>query len=228
VRSSTIEGNARQVNESVYELHKPPSNPSVQIVFFHGLYMGDSPNAHVSTWESEDGSCIWPATWLVEPEEFPTAHVLSISYCGCVGKSSQGSLDMHNIGENLISDLMHANIGQSPHCPVVLVGYCFGGLVIKELCCQMNLRKNLTEHEKEKIKLETFLENLRGIFNYGTPHTGCSFVDKAKFPVESPMLEYFSYLNQGRSRLNHDFNQLYRSSKWLIDGVGESLPAKSV
>jgi triacylglycerol esterase/lipase EstA (alpha/beta hydrolase family) len=116
-----------QINDSVYKLYKPEDTPNVQIVFFHGLQEEDYVDAHLCTWQSEDGSTIWPQTWLVE--DIPRAYILSVSYS--LKHKLDGRLDMLLIVENLLSNLLQDGIGQVPDCPVVLVGHSIGGLVIK-------------------------------------------------------------------------------------------------
>lgn len=42
-----------QVNDSLYELHRPVDDPSMQVVYFHGLPFEDlSEVMHLSTWET--------------------------------------------------------------------------------------------------------------------------------------------------------------------------------
>ncbi|CAM6088866.1 unnamed protein product [Calypogeia fissa] len=208
----------RQVNDSLYELYKPKGTPTVQILFFHGLRSGDLSNAHISTWKSEDDSCIWPQEWL--PEIFPRAHIYTVRY-GEVARI----FDMFRLGENLISDLTEGDIGQITSCPVILVGHSVGGLVIKETCCQAHdrLHSNIAL-SKYKEKLGKFLRNIRGIFYYSTPHHGSSIIAKA---TDGPLFQFFKILNEHVERLNWKFEDLQSIYKWLIFGLGESLPSTS-
>ncbi|CAM6121861.1 unnamed protein product [Calypogeia fissa] len=220
--SSRFKMDAREVNDSLYELYKPEGVPTMQVLFFHGLPFGDSSEAHLSTWESGDGTCIWPKVWLAK--KFPNAHILVVSYAECAKKGSSESFDMRIISENLTTDLMEANIGQAPLCPVILVGHSFGGLVIKELC--MEAQKRLIV-PSDNSKVKRFLDNLSGVFYYSTPHHGSPHIERAKSVLSRPLFEYFTTLSKEASRLNYDFNRLCNSyRKWRIEGLGEQLPVK--
>lgn len=181
--------------------------------------MEDS-DADVRSWKSEDGSVIWPREWLAE--DFPGAHVFTVSY-----NEGLRSLDMFLVGENLTSDMMDGGIGQVPHCPVILVGYCVGGLVIKQICLQS--RKKFHSGETSSIegrKLGMFLDNVRAVFYYGTPHRGSSVIANV---ADGPLFEYFKVLNKNAARLNSDFDNLRASyPMWKVYGLGEVLHTKSV
>jgi len=61
-------------------------------------------------------------------------------------------------------------------CGFVLVGHCFGGLVIKSLVDEANKRvysrpKNPLD-EQSKKRANKFLKNLKGIVFYAVPHAG--------------------------------------------------------
>lgn len=189
----------------------------MQVLFFHGLSSDDLSSAHFLTWKTEDDSCIWPQTWL--PEKFPGAHILTVSY----GELAR-IVDMYVTGENLISDLMQEDIGQE--CPVILVGHCIGGLVIKEICCHAHWKLHSNKpSERQKRQLETFLKNVRGILYYSTPHHGSSVIAKA---IDAPLFKYFKSLYNEAERLNSRFEDLQMSQTWEIYGLGESLETSSV
>jgi hypothetical protein len=220
-----------QLNDSVFELHTPQAAPEFEFVFFHGLYgesfkLKESRDLYLATWESGDGSCIWPQTWLVD--EFPKAQILFVSYRGKIEKWSGGSHDMHIVGENLASDMMQAKIGQTPHCPVILVGHCLGGLVLKQVCLQVSNQRSRMRADGEGAKLEMFLDNVKRIFYYGTPHYGHPLIDKISNVSRDPLLSYIKILSTEGSRLNSEFEQLCRKDDWQYHSLGESLPAKSV
>jgi hypothetical protein len=188
-------------------------------VFFHGLQPGHYSDAHWRAWQSEDGSCIWPNTWLVGSDAVPGAHVLSISYNRGLAKALQGTSDMYIITENLLSDVLEANIGQKKHCPVILVGHCIGGLIIKDLCVRAHARL-YQKPSQFKAKAETFLNNIGGIFYYDTPHQGMSIPKRLEKELPQLLLPYFLNLSKEAARLNHEFNNLDKSSKLLLAGVG--------
>ncbi|CAM6109739.1 unnamed protein product [Calypogeia fissa] len=211
----------RQLNNSLYELHRPLATPRLQVLLFHGFQLGNYEDAHLSTWKSGDGSCIWPQTWLVE--EFPDAHILSVSYHASLMKRRESAnIDLFIIAENIMSDLLQANIGQGVGCQVILVGHSFGGLVIKEVC--------LHAHKKGSVgnsKHESFLKSVKGLFFYSTPHHGIASRLAERFVQQGPLLEYVKTLGNGAARLNYDFDKLLHFfNNWRTGGVGENLPMK--
>ncbi|CAM6098506.1 unnamed protein product [Calypogeia fissa] len=219
--SSSSQISCRPLNDSLYELHRPLGTPRMQLLFFHGFQLGDYEGAHLSTWKSGDGSCIWPQTWLVE--EFPDAHILSVSYHASLMKRRESAnIDLFIIAENILSDLLQANIGQGIGCQVILVGHSFGGLVIKEVC--------LHAHKKGSVgnsQHEIFLKSVKGLFFYATPHHGIASKLSERFVQQGPLLEYVKTLSKGAARLNDDFEKLLKfSNNWRTGGVGENLPMK--
>ncbi|CAM6122503.1 unnamed protein product [Calypogeia fissa] len=224
--SSVFTNPPRKVNESIYEVHKPQSSPKMQLIFFHGLQFLDSHDNHFwTTWKSQDRSCIWPEKWLVE--DFPDAQIFFVSYNASLRERSCHSLDMYSTTENLISDLMEVEeIGQRPNCSVVLVGHCFGGVVIKDLCLKVQSTLDVVKRT-EKVKLQIFLGNIKGIFFYSTPHHGIPLLDKAPHVKDDPLLAYFQTLSNKRERLNFEFSQLRRKfDKWHIHGLGAVKPTR--
>lgn len=93
-----------QINDYVYELYKPANGEqhTLDIVFIHGLQVGDYSEAYWTTWTTDEKhvNC-WPQTWLAQ--EFPTARILSVSYdAGAVRNHRQGRMDMPAIAESLV------------------------------------------------------------------------------------------------------------------------------
>ncbi|CAM6118605.1 unnamed protein product [Calypogeia fissa] len=214
----------KQINDSLYELHRPSGLPSMQILFFHGLPSVESSHVSLSTWECGDGSSnLWPQTWLVE--EFPGAHVFSVEY-NHYSRYKETSID-YLIDENILLDIIEANIGQLPGCPVVLVGHSIGGLVIKSLCVHAH-RVLSVSHSRQNAKIENFVQNIKGIFYYATPHHGMPFLDKAANLLDGQLFQYFKVLTVSAARLSYEFDQLHKLySNWQIAGLGEGLPVKS-
>ncbi|CAM6084057.1 unnamed protein product [Calypogeia fissa] len=217
--SSGIKARTVRLNECVYELYKPLGTPSVQIVFFHGLQDKGSSDVHLSTWQSRDGSCIWPQTWLVD--EFPSAHVLSVSYFRYLGEDAR---DSYSITDILLANLMDAKVGQASDCPVVLVGHSIGGQFIKELCSQAGSLAS----GSGGAQLKNFRTNMRGIFFYATPHRGIQVAEKlGKYLNVTPILmDNFTTWSRHAQRLNQLFEKIYFSREWLLGGLGETLPTK--
>ncbi|CAM6117100.1 unnamed protein product [Calypogeia fissa] len=222
---------ALQLNESLWELYRPQGMPKMQILFFHGFQLGDGDydDAHISTWKCGDNTGIWPQAWL--PKEFPEAHILSVSYNARMKKTStHGNVRLFILGENLLSDLLQEKVGQEPHCPVILVGHSFGGLVMKELCVQASHQTAISSQDSENNSAANkFLANVKGIFFYATPHRGIPFMDVAVHFInsKSPLLEYVEILSTRAATLNQKFDNLCKKyDTWQIAGLGENRPIK--
>ncbi|CAM6095409.1 unnamed protein product [Calypogeia fissa] len=218
-------GQFLKVNKSVHELHRPKAGiPNLEIVFFHGFPLEDNSEDNsdgmFSTWQSEDGSCIWPKTWLVK--DFPRAHVLAVSYNAAISLASarSGSIDLVSITEIIMADVLEA-IENVRGYPVVFVGYSLGGILIRFLCFLLQKRQQLTS-----LKPHYFLDNLRGIFFYATPRYGTS--SSMETYIESfkpgPLSFYFKALSKEAERINHDFIDLCKKYTWRLAGLGENLP----
>ncbi|OAE25249.1 hypothetical protein AXG93_1420s1120 [Marchantia polymorpha subsp. ruderalis] len=217
---------ATRLSDSVYELHKPGVESLLDVVLFHGLQSSHTSVAHLSTWTSR--GCqkeVWPMTWL--PEEFPGARILSVNYDACITTSAEhGRLDLYCTAENLMINLISAKVGQDPLRPVILVGHSYGGLVIKQMCLQAHLSESL---HLSKEQMAGFLNCVKGIFFYGTPHHGMSSFfspNGTHLKDASPLVDYVKLLCAQSARLHQDFDALRLSYKWSIAGVGESKPTR--
>lgn len=212
-----------QLNESIYELYKPAGVPAMEVLFFHGFQRGDIDygNAQVTTWLTGDESSYWPQTWLVD--EFPGAHILSVSYhVGMKNKKEERNIDVHIITENIMSDLRQANIGQGEACPIILVGHSFGGLVIKDLCWFAHSRSSTG-----KVEETNFIKNLKGMYFYSTPHHGIHSKLAERFVSRGPLLDYVETLSTQAARRNENFETIEKYyDAWQIAGLGENLPTQ--
>jgi hypothetical protein len=94
--------------------------------------------------------------------------------------------------------------------PIVLVGYSFGGLVLKSLVVDVHKRisqKVANECDKRtKTNCKSFLENLQGTIFYGVPHTGG--------PRE--LLEYFTWQSQ---EMNSIHKKLTKAQPSLLNNI---------
>ncbi|KAL2645323.1 hypothetical protein R1flu_012910 [Riccia fluitans] len=201
---SIVQG-CTKLNDEVYELYRPASGSfNLELVFFHGFQTENSEDAYIRTWMTRDGSECWLNTWLVE--RFPQARILSVSYdSGSRESNSQGRVDMYLITENLVQSLVDlASVGQI--FPVVLVGHCVGGLVLKAICLRASQCTALSKCGQKPSK--QFLQNLRGAFFYSTPHSGTHIPVRAPTDGGGPLLEYLHLLNKSSARINDEFMKL--------------------
>jgi hypothetical protein len=173
-------------------------------VFFHGLLLEGSQGPHLDTWLCSEASELWLA-WI--PNEIPTARVLTISYDAHAKRTDEeGCVDMYVTTDNLLQDLIGAEVGQKG-CPVVLVGHCLGGIVMKQLCVYANSKVNLIP-ERLKQPMQNFLENTKGFFFYTTPHQGTRLADMEADSMKGSLFVGLTTLNTQAARQNEDFRML--------------------
>lgn len=216
-----------QLNETVYRAYqpRPEEKPELELVFFHGIQFQDCKEPHATTWMTRDNSECWLQTLLVEA--FPRARIFTVSYDSSAAKTSKvGRMGMYLTGENLLSDLTADEVGLGQAgCPVVLVGHCLGGLVLKEIClfaekaCRRKTGKPLEQRAR------ALYSNLRGMFFYGTPHTGSMVGDMLQdcFKSVGALSEEIETLQASSTRRNESFMELKSENKWFLYGIGESM-----
>ncbi|CAM6017552.1 unnamed protein product [Sphagnum balticum] len=163
------------------------------VVFFHGLHWPSEKEAWKSTWtQLDDPQDCWAQNWL--PQDLDeNVRVLAISYDACPTQSEEkGSYDdVSEIGKSILQTLVLSDewrLGRQHG--FVLIGHCFGGLVIKSLVEEARKRARLGNvrnayDRKAKASAEMFLKNLKGVVFYAVPHSG-----------SKNLISYFSRCNQ--------------------------------
>ncbi|CAM6117780.1 unnamed protein product [Calypogeia fissa] len=226
-RTEHLASGVKEINDHVFEVYKPAeSRPSVELVFFHGLQVERSEEAYLTTWLSRDESELW-LNWI--PKSLPYARILTISYDAQARKTNtSGRTDMYVTVENLIHCLTggEALVGQNG-CPVVLVGHCLGGLVMKELCLQARsmLVPNVSNTSTQRVR--NFFDSIKGLFYYGTPNHGTVVADSlSKLIPMGPLFKLLFTLNKKAARRNEDFRMLRSTYKWEAFGIAEALETK--
>ncbi|KAG6544942.1 hypothetical protein Mapa_013634 [Marchantia paleacea] len=210
----------KKANDNVYELYKPKvGGVTMQVLFFHGLQSEGCVDSHLQTWVKGDGSSsCWLNTWLIK--HFPQAQIFSISYDSCISTSAtEGRMDMYQNGETLAYSLIKlARIGQT--CPVVLVGHCVGGLVLKKTCLIVKQMMHSSVDVETRNYYQQFLRHVRAVVFYSTPQAGFSLKRNwIKRDKEGPLLKYLDLLNKESSRINHWFQNLRRRYGWRTYGL---------
>ncbi|CAM6021789.1 unnamed protein product [Sphagnum balticum] len=155
------------------------TNPDLVVIFFHGIGYGKNDEwkeAWTSTLSDKTRVC-WPQEWL--PADLATQNVnnvriLSLSYDSALLGANEHVTD---IGKNLVQSLVSKSEYEPLwEAPIVLVGYSFGGLVVKSLVVEVDKRVNariVNPLDKQAQQSCTkFLNNLKGTIFYGVPHTG--------------------------------------------------------
>ncbi|KAL3690096.1 hypothetical protein R1sor_016405 [Riccia sorocarpa] len=212
---------ATQLNDYMYELYKPAEEPDMEIILVHGLKLGDTDNLHLSTWISEDRGTyhVWPKTWLAQ--DFSHARVLSVTYDSHLYQTAdQGRIDLHNTAESLMNSLF-LEVGEESCRPLILVGYSFGGILIKQLCLHASQKKGSRHYGS---KFESFMKRIRAIYFMGTPHRGMINPGFGTAIQEnaSPLFKDVELLNKTLARLHETFDLLRESYDWQVSGIGET------
>ncbi|KAL2634014.1 hypothetical protein R1flu_005493 [Riccia fluitans] len=211
----------------VHELRRPTlGSPNIELIFFHGLQLGDYSEAYIKTWMSPDQSQSWISTWLVE--KFPRSRVLSVSYDSIVRKSTtgkDGTIDLAATAEDLLISLIEVeNVGNT-QCPIVLIGHSLGGLVLKEICSHAERLSRVFSESLRVVPYKKFLNSIKGTFFYATPNGGSLEGELAAvLSGEEPFLtpKYLALLNHETARISGEFAKLRRKYGWKTYGVGEA------
>ncbi|KAL3679888.1 hypothetical protein R1sor_022844 [Riccia sorocarpa] len=179
-----------------------------QIVFLHGLQVNHEQEEDAAylrkCWSSRDGCELWPK-WLAGC--FPSASIYLVKYDSRLHEDDKNKQrDMHITAEGILSDLLLANIGQSPKNPVILVGQDIGGLVIKTICLLAS--RHLGE-EKKRL----FSQQVKGIVYYSTPHLGVR-MEFGDCELDAKLAKVLTIHNAEIVRSNEEFRRLRGIMNW--------------
>ncbi|CAM6097251.1 unnamed protein product [Calypogeia fissa] len=220
-----------KLNDYVWELHSPQGvQADLEIIFFHGLQLGDYKEASWTTWSSvDDEDVIWPKDWLTK--KIPKARILSVTYDAHAKKRAGGTQDLYVLAESLVDNIILAEkhkIGQN--CSVFLVGHCLGGTLIKQFllsATQKNNRRDLGLETEGINRIDRFLGNVKGAFYYATPGLGSSIADLAKrLTSTDPVLQLLKALDTEKARINEQFRILRKNLNAPVPvwGLAEGVP----
>jgi hypothetical protein len=172
--------------------------------------------------------------------------VLALSYDSCaVQTDNKGHIeDVSELGRNILQTLVLSSrwkLGQ--RCGFVLIGHCFGGLIIKSLVEEANKRaydsvKNEID-EQSKRCANKFLKNLKGIVFYAVPHARselesyfkkCNSIWSAKiFGVK--LVKFMENLKPHQSRMENlstTFDSIMNGLRVNVYAFMEGIPTKDV
>jgi hypothetical protein len=223
------------------------SKPDLVIIFFHGIGLGKN-YEWKETWTSitSDGERVcWPQEWL--PADLASKNgvrILSLSYDSALLGANE---DVTEIGKNLIQSLVcKSEYEPLWEAPIALVGYSFGGLVVKSLVVEVEKRAKQARVENNleraaKQSCQKFLGNLKGTIFYSVPHAGgredfkeyfiweCKKFNasKKKQITKSGLLRSMDCFNQQMAYLTEDFDIAVEPSL-IIYAFGEGLPVPEV
>ncbi|BBN08892.1 protein SERAC1 [Marchantia polymorpha subsp. ruderalis] len=218
------EPRVRKINDNVYEFCNP-DNPSVEIIFVHGIQMGneDVSKPHLSTWKvkSEKADApteYWPQTFFAKDEHLTSKNISVRALTACYDAAkdrtdNRGRLDIYNIAENFVNSMIGSDrvcVGQRAGVPVIMVGHSFGGLLIMELVDHIS--KKARQNGSAYKNLPKFLNNLKGFFFYSTPHLALQdAVVQRLFPSGDnvPVVRTYNALTTLFKQLNKDVARLH-------------------
>lgn len=182
----------------------------MEIIFFPGLGLdGDLDEAFWKTWVAKDNEkVVWPKDWL--SVMFPNARILSISY-DC-GDDEEPHSNVFALAEQLVNEIILEPNVLDLRCPVFLVGHSLGGLIIKHLIVSaVKLQKELG-NSNEADSINAFMENLKGVFYYGTPHLGSRIADLPHgLPHTDSLMKLLTTLNSEAPRIGESFRRIRRA-----------------
>jgi len=188
------------------QLVPPPQEHQLDLVFVHGLN-GDRD----TTWTNK-GGVVWPREWL--PNDLPTAAVYSYGYPNGATFFQDGParMTLRQRADNFLQSLQVRDVGLKR--PVVLLGHSMGGLVIKQAL--VIAHELATRPAGIDADAKTFIDNVRGVVFFGTPHRGANLADWLLFfkpivgaTVSADILKSFS---EPLLTLNQHFLDLNKTS----------------
>ncbi|CAK9228329.1 unnamed protein product [Sphagnum troendelagicum] len=221
------------------------TNPDLVVIFFHGIGYGKN-NEWKEAWTSttSEGSVCWPQEWLptdLAAQNVNYVRILSLSYDSALLGANERVTD---IGKNLVQSLVTKSEYEPLwEAPIVLVGYSFGGLVVKSLVVEVDKRANARTgnslDDKAKQCCTKFLKNLKGTIFYGVPHTGggedfkqffvreCQRFNDAnkKRIAKSGILKNIEVFNRQMEELSVDF-EIAVDPTLIIYAFGEGRPVR--
>ncbi|KAJ5716197.1 hypothetical protein N7493_008108 [Penicillium malachiteum] len=192
-----------------------PRNPTVDIVFVHGL------NGHpYDTWTSQSG-CFWPVELLVDALGPLQPRILTYGYKLSVEIFTDGaprdSFLAH--GETLVGHLSaNRNLRDCADRPIIFVCHSLGGLVVKSALIHSH---GTFQHQKLGHLYSVYLSTFKILF-LGTPHDRsgnvkwgsllrniCTAVLPEKFLKASPQVVTALCTNNERlQRINSQFEDI--------------------
>jgi hypothetical protein len=103
---------AETPNMTLRVLRQPgEGQPTLDVLFFHGLQLGSYKNAWEDTWKNKD-KVVWPSQWL-GAKDFPTARIMSISYDS---QAFGGKKTMDQISNTLLHEVCVLVSGSTSAC----------------------------------------------------------------------------------------------------------------
>jgi triacylglycerol esterase/lipase EstA (alpha/beta hydrolase family) len=177
----------------------------VDFVLVHGLQLGNYRSAYAKTWQKrEHGKVICSLPDCIV-RDYPNARVLSVSYNSTAFGDVMTS-SWPDAAVQVSKHLAGEHCGLNPPlgaAPLILVGHSLGGLMIKQLCLEL---------EQKYTQVFSIIE---GVLFYATPHMGSWFGNKlecllACLPCvrKGGVLRYLRVLSEDTANLNNKFDDI--------------------
>ncbi|XP_048746791.2 protein SERAC1-like [Ostrea edulis] len=223
-------------HSGVYLLHptqRSKDRVMADLVFVHGLLGGP-----FKTWRQQDRNVVdknemsdiqesvrngtytfcWPKDWLAE--DVPFVRILSVEYdtnlstwnANCPYETEKRSL-LRRAAE-LQEKLKAAGVGSRP---IIWVTHSMGGLLVKELLHQNNLRSDCSD----------IVRNTSGIIFYSTPHRGSALanISNRGSRIFSPTVEVQELGQDSLAlrTLHNNFKQIVSENRIKVLSFGETV-----
>ncbi|KAI9799656.1 MAG: hypothetical protein M1833_003972 [Piccolia ochrophora] len=140
------------------EIYRPEGEPSIDLVFVHGLNPFGNRTHAWDTWRHADGP-FWPTDFL--PDDIPHARVMLYGYNSNVAFDVSEARIKHH-AEELLNRLDDKR--EESTCRIVFIAHSLGGLVVKQAL--LNARDNPV--------FDSILRSTYGFMFFGVPHRGAS------------------------------------------------------
>jgi pimeloyl-ACP methyl ester carboxylesterase len=172
---------AGKITDQEYNFHKihEPPNPSVDIVFIHGLGGGSrhtwgrhpaADNDGGPSPDSDDEAPFWPGEFLAKDDDFELNTAISTyGYPSRWTTPEDSFSNVEDFANNLLVDLHDDQRIRESNTGIILVGHSMGGLVAKQVYVSARTLKG------------DLADRIYAIFFLGTPHKGAKLAASLNF-----------------------------------------------
>jgi len=185
-------------------LHQP-SEPLLDLIFVHGLGGGSR-----KTWSKTPSAAhFWPKEWLPTEPPCRNVRIHSFGYNATWSGSTGGTLNLHDFGQALLTDIQNSPLisNAAVQTPLVFVGHSMGGQVIKKMFLIAKRDPSCAEIAS-RVQAMIFL---------ATPHRGSNLAivlsNMLRFVLTVPSKAYVDSLipsSEVIQTINDEFRHVYQ------------------
>ncbi|KAH7137368.1 hypothetical protein B0J13DRAFT_597107 [Dactylonectria estremocensis] len=188
-----------------------PDDIDVDIVAVHGI--GVDPKV---TWVHKPSGVDWLEDKSMLPNDVKTARVMSFGYDSVWVGEDAVKQSLNSVADNLLNSLT----GERQDCPfrpLILIGHCFGGLVIQKAY------NNAVFHPGDHCNMS---ESITGMIFMGTPHQGLrdsselgtngkiyAYIVESKLQIQDESLKTMAQDSGELLNTVHDFTRRLQTSQ---------------